>query len=227
MVRFFHVARTYGGREVLSDLTVTLGGEIAVITGPPGAGKSVLLRLLCGLEAPSRGWITVDGLPLAANRDEVLAAHRRRLAIVPQRSLLVEDRTAAENVALALEVQGVARDDAATRACGALARLDALGLADRRAASLSTGERRVVCVARALGREDARLLIADDPVAGLDVATAQRIGRALAGCAEAGATVVVASPQPGLPGLGDARVLFLDEGRLSWDSRGESTAEAS
>lgn len=227
MVRFFHVARTYGGREVLSDLTVTLGGEIAVIAGPPGAGKSVLLRLLCGLEAPSRGWITVDGLPLTADGDEVLAAHRRRLAIVPQRSLLVEDRTAAENVALSLEVQGVTRDDAAARACGALARLDALGLADRRAAALSAGERRVVCVARALCREDARLLIADDPVAGLDVATGQRIGRALAERAEAGATVVVASQQPGLPGLGDARVLFLDEGRLSWDSRGDSASEAS
>lgn len=225
MVRFFHVALAYGGNEVLSDVTLSLGGETVVMAGPGGAGKSVLLRLLCGLEAPTRGWITVDGLPLVDSAADVLAAHRRRLAIVPQTPLLVEDVTATENVAFALEVQGIRGGPARVRACDALDRIGVAALRDRRVAGLSASERRLVGLARALVRDDASLVVADDPTSGLGAEAAARIGGLLAEEAARGATVVIASQQPGLPGLVDARVVFLDDGRVSWDSCGERAKE--
>ncbi|MDG2307431.1 MAG: ATP-binding cassette domain-containing protein [Candidatus Binatia bacterium] len=227
MVRFFHVARAYGAREVLADVTLSLGGEPAVIAGPAGAGKSVLLRLMCGLEAPTRGWITVDGLPLAPTASDVLAAHRRRLAIVPQHSLLIEDRSVIQNVALALELQEAFLGEVHERAGEALARVGIAGLADRSAGSLSAGERRLVCLARALARDDSKLLIADEPAAGLDPVGRQRVGRLLAEQAAQGATVIVASQEPGLLGLGEHRVLFLEQGRVAWDSSGAAASEAS
>lgn len=227
MVRFFHVARAYGAREVLSDVTLSIGGETAVIAGPAGAGKSVLLRLLCGLEAPTRGWITVDGLPLVASATDVLAAHRRRLAVVPQVPLLVEDRTALQNVALALEVQGVPAGEGVERADHALERVGCVDLRDEPACRLSQGQRRLVSLARALVRDTASLLLVDEPAAGLDAAAQLRVGSLLAEEAARGATVVIGSQQPGLPGLVDPRVIFLDGGQVSWDSRREAATEAS
>lgn len=227
MVRFFHVARTYGAREVLSEITLSLGGEPTVISGAAGAGKSVMLRLLCGFESPSRGWITVDGLPLVATASDVLAAHRRRLAIVPQRPLLVEDRTALQNVALALEVQGVPIGEAHERAAESLVRVGCEALADERAETLSEGQRRLVSVARAIARDDASLVLADEPAAGLEPAAQERVGAVLTEEAERGATVILASQQPGLPGLRESRVVFLDDGRVAWDSRRESASEVS
>lgn len=227
MVRFFHVARTYGAREVLSEITLSLGGEPTVISGAAGSGKSVMLRLLCGFEAPSRGWITVDGLPLVASASDVLAAHRRRLAIVPQRPLLVEDRTAVWNVALALQVRGVPIGEAHERAGEALSRVGCGALLGERADTLSEGQRRLVSFARAIVRDDASLVLADEPAAGLDPAAQERVGALLTEESERGATVVLASQQPGLPGLCESRVVFLDDGRVAWDSRHESAAEVS
>lgn len=227
MVRFFHVARAYGPREVLSDVTLSVDGETVLIAGAAGAGKSALLRLLCGLESPTRGWITVDGLPLVARASDVLAAHRRRLAVVPQRTLLVGRRTAIQNVALALEQQGVPPGAAQERASAALSRVGCEPIADRLAKDLSVGERRLVSLARALVREDARLVLADEPAAGLDSTTQSLVGALLTEQARRGATVIVASQQPGLAGLETDRVVFLDHGRIAWDSRAARASEAS
>ncbi|MBM4267324.1 MAG: ATP-binding cassette domain-containing protein [Deltaproteobacteria bacterium] len=224
MVRFFHVARAYGGVEVLSDVTLSLDGEAVVVTGPSGAGKTVLMRLLCGLEAPTRGWITVDGVPLAGSTSEVLAAHRRRLAVVPQEPCLVSKSTVIQNVALALQVQGVGHGEAHERSGAVLARLEIAALADRRADLLSATERRCVALARALVRESASLVLADEPGAGLDPASQRRVGEMLAERVAAGATVVVTSQQPGFPGLEAPRIAFLAEGRITWDSASAASA---
>lgn len=218
MVEFFHVAHEYGAQEVLSDVTFTASAEGVLIAGAAGAGKSVLLRLLCGLERPARGWISVDGLPLGESPDDVMAAHRRRLAVLPQRPLLVHDRSVVHNVSLALEVQGLAAGEAHERAGDVLHRLGAAELADRLPGQLSDGERRLVSAARGLARADARVIVADDPVAGLDPEAQARVGDLLAERIADGATLVAASQQPTLAGLESIRVLFLDAGRVTWDS---------
>ncbi len=227
MVRLFHVARAYGATEVLSDVTLSIGAETALISGSAGAGKSVLARLLCGLEAPTRGWITVDGVPLAPDASDVLAAHRRRLAVIPQHSQLVSRASAVQNVALALAIQGESAGRAQERAIAALARVGCRAVADRLVETLSVGTRRLVCLARALVREDAGLILADEPGAGLDAAGEDRLGQLLAQEAARGATVIVLSQQPGVAGLDVDRVVFLEQGRVAWDSRREDAAAVS
>lgn len=221
------MAHGYADREILSDVTFEVASGAALLVGAPGAGKSVLMRLLCGLERPWRGWITVDGLPVATNEEDVLAAHRRRLAIVPQQTLFVRDRSVASNVSLALETIGVAAGEAHERAGEMLERVGAAYLMDRLPKALSEGEARLVALARGLVRQDARIIVADEPMQGLDRAAQHRAGELLAERAERGATVLVTSQEPSLPGLDATRVVFLEEGRVTWDSAPRNAAEAS
>ena len=162
MLRFFHVARTLGDLEVLVDVNLNVeSGELVVVSGPAGAGKSTLVRLLLGLEMPRRGWITVDGLVLDGSVPRAMSAHRRRIAAIPQGGLLVPDRSALENVALALDTAGYAAGESARIAGRTLDRLGLDHLAARRADCLSSGERQWVAIARGFAREDASLLVAD------------------------------------------------------------------
>jgi ABC-type ATPase involved in cell division len=215
MVRFFHVALSYPSADVLIDVHLTIErGEIALVSGEAGAGKSALARLTLGLEAPRRGWITVDGVVLGGSSSRVLAAHRRRIAVIAQGPLLVGDRTAIDNVALALEVGGVGAVDARRRSGLALERLGQARLADREVATLSRGERQWVAIARALVRDDAPLLVADEPAEGLGDADALMVGGLLAEEGRAGRTVLVLSRSRSLPGAGEVRRLDLVDGRI-------------
>lgn len=219
MVRFIHVGRFYRDAEVLIDVSLCVDtGEAVVISGPAGSGKTTLMRLLAGVDEPSHGWIVVDDLVLGGSAPEVLAAHRRRLAVIAQEPLLVEDATAEENVALAKAVSGALPAESRAAAREALERVGLERLARRRARTLSGVERRWLAVARALVRREASLLLADEPAAGLDVAGARRLGALLAEERAAGKTVVVASRDPGLPGLGQHRLALLDGGRITLET---------
>ena len=216
MVRFFQVARAYAGAEVLVDVNLSIDkGELVVINGAAGSGKSTLVRLLLGLEAPDRGWITVDGFTLAGAS---LAAHRRRLAVIPQGASLISDLTALRNVALSLEVAGASRLFALRSAMEMLEQLSIERLSERLAGSLSSGEKQWVTIARALVREQAQLLIADEPSAHLDPGGAELLARLLDERRRRGVTVIATSQQTGLPGLVGQRVVMLDQGRVALDS---------
>jgi ABC-type multidrug transport system ATPase subunit len=218
MIQFFHVTYAYGQAEVLSDVTLSIESELAVIAGPAGSGKSVLLRLLCGLEKPTSGWISVDGFPLDGAPSSLLSAHRRRLAVLPQRARLVPSRDAAGNVALALEVGGAPARRARQEACAFLERLSLGYLAERSIETLSESEIRWVAVARALVRSEASVLVLDDPMAGLDASSQHLLAEVLSERAARGRTIVVASQQPGIAGLAGHRVAMLAQGRIAWDS---------
>jgi len=219
MVRFIHVARSYPDAEVLVDVSMCVDtGEAVVISGLAGAGKTTLLRLLFGLEDPSHGWIVVDDLVLGGSTPEVLAAHRRRIGLIAQQALLVTDLTVEQNVALALAVCGALPAQARSATAEALERVGIAHLHARRALDLSMVERRWVAVARALARREASLLIADDPAADFDSSDARALGVLLAEERAAGKTVVVASREPGLAGLGPHRVVLLDGGRVTLET---------
>jgi cell division transport system ATP-binding protein len=223
MVRFIHVARSYPDAEVLVDVSMCVDtGEAVVISGLAGAGKTTLLRLLFGLEDPSRGWIVVDDLVLGGSTPEVLAAHRRRIGLIAQQPLLVGDLTVEQNVALALAVCGALPAQARSATAEALERTGIAHLRARRVLGLSAVERRWVAVARALARREASLLIADDPAADFDTRDMRALGTLLAEERAAGKTVIVASREPTLAGLGPHRVVLLDGGRITLETAAPS-----
>lgn len=219
MVRFIHVARSYPECEVLVDVSLCVDtGEALVISGPPAAGKTTLVRLLLGLEDPTHGWIVVDDLVLGGSSPEVLAAHRRRVGFIAQQPLLVPDLTAEENVALSLDVCGALPAQARSTAAEALERAGVVHLRGRLAANLSASERRWVGVARALARREASLLVADEPAADLPARDARVLGALLAEERAHGKTVVVTSRDPSVAGLGAHRLALLDGGRITLET---------
>ncbi|MEW6272881.1 MAG: ATP-binding cassette domain-containing protein [Thermodesulfobacteriota bacterium] len=219
MVRFIHVARSYPDAEVLLDVSLCVDtGEAVVVSGPAGAGKSTLVRLLLGVEEPTHGWIVVDDLVLAGSTQEVLAAHRRRIGLIAQQPLLVDDLTVEHNVALALEVTGALPPQARASAAAAVERVGMTHLLHRRAATLSASERRWIAIARALARREASLIVADEPAGDLDARETRVLGALLAEERTVGKTVIVASREPGLAGLGAHRVAMLDGGRITLET---------
>lgn len=173
------------------DLTVERGDRVALV-GPSGSGKSTILSLVAGVLRADSGQLTVVGRDMAeaSNRR---AIRRSAVAWVQQSSNLLPERTASENVALALRIRGHDERDAQERAVVALT---AVGLADHagvKTARLSGGQAQRVCVARALACEP-EVLLADEPTGQLDAGTSEQVGDALLTAShQLGTTVLLAT----------------------------------
>ncbi len=176
-----------GGRTILDHIDVAVpAGSITAVVGPNGAGKSTLLRAFAGLVAPAAGTVTLDGRPLADFDRPALA---RAIAYLPQERAVHWPLAARAVAALGRLPHGGGIGDPAVDA--ALAAMDVTHLADRPILELSGGERARVLVARALAQE-APLLIADEPTAGLDPAHALALFELFKRLTGTGRTVIVA-----------------------------------
>jgi putative ABC transport system ATP-binding protein len=187
-------------------------GEFLAITGPSGSGKSTLLGLLAGLDRPTAGSIVVGDVDVTSLGEDALARFRRRtVGYVFQSFHLIPTLTAAENVAIPLELAGTR--DALGAARGLL---DAVGLAARAhhyPAQLSGGEQQRVALARAFALSPP-VLLADEPTGNLDSATgAEIIERLLALRRDRGATLVMVTHDPAVARHAD-RELALRDGRV-------------
>jgi cell division transport system ATP-binding protein len=215
VVRFEHVGLRYGvGPEILRDVTFRIApGSFQFLTGPSGAGKTSLLRLLFLALKPSRGLITLFGHDVATLSKDALAALRRRVGVVFQDFRLLDHLTTYENVALPLRVMG--RSEASYRH-EVIELLRWVGLGDRMWALppvLSGGEKQRAAIARAvIGRP--QLLLADEPTGNVDPVLARRLLRLFFELNRYGTTVVIATHDTALMDQCDARRLVLREGRL-------------
>lgn len=223
MVEFRGVSKVYirraGGAAVyaLADATFEVGaGEIVVLSGPTGSGKSTVLRLAAGEERPSEGRVLVDGAHVGALGGRALARLRRGLGIVPAEPRLLPDRTAFGNVALVLRALGASRRVSRGKALAALREAGLAGKANAFPPELTAGEGRRLCLARALAGGP-RLLLADEPAGGLDEPAAQEVVDLLRRAHGQGATVLVATRAPGLAAELGARPLTLEGGRVRAD----------
>jgi len=217
-VRALSMRLSSGGREVnvLTDLSLDVpAGQFLAIAGPSGSGKSTLLGLIAGLDQPTAGRIEVAGVEITGLDEDGLARFRRdRIGYVFQSFHLLPTLTAAENVAVPLELAG--ETDAAPRAAALLAEVGLAERAHHYPVQLSGGEQQRVAVARAMARRPA-LLLADEPTGNLDSATGKQIIELLVGMnRRLGATLVLVTHDTALAAHAD-RVVTLRDGRIVSD----------
>ncbi|MDH6111567.1 putative ABC transport system ATP-binding protein [Kitasatospora sp. MAP12-15] len=194
------------------DLTV-LPGEFVAVMGPSGSGKSTLLTLAGGLDTATSGEVLVEGRELGGLSRSALAAVRRRsIGYVFQDFNLIPALTAAENVSLPRELDGMSSRQARTEALAALAEIGIGELADRYPDQLSGGQQQRVAIARALIGER-RLVLADEPTGALDSATGEAVLTVLRGRCDAGAAAVMVTHEARHAEWAD-RVVLLRDGQL-------------
>jgi putative ABC transport system ATP-binding protein len=188
-------------------------GELVAVMGPSGSGKSTLLNLAGGLDRPTRGEVVVEGTVLGGCSRKALAAlRRRRVGYVFQDLNLLASLTAAENVALPLELDGVGVQKARRLALAALAEVDLDRYGQRFPDELSGGQQQRVAIARALIGQR-RLMLADEPTGALDSQTGEAVLRLLRSRVDAGAAGVLVTHEARHAAWAD-RVVFLRDGAI-------------
>ncbi len=220
VIRFTKVAKRYptGTGPAIDAVTFHVGrGEFVFLTGHSGAGKSTLLKLMYGDERPDAGDVRVAGFGIGSLGRDELPRLRRRLGIVFQDFRLLEDRTAAENVAFALEVTGARADVIPARVARVLDQVGLAMKADAFPRELSGGEQQRVAIARALVN-DPPILLADEPTGNLDERATRGVFQLLTDINLAGTVVVMATHDLDLVRLANRRTLELRDGKLVFDS---------
>jgi cell division transport system ATP-binding protein len=215
VIRFENVGLRYGlGPEVLRDLNFSIEGHsFQFLTGPSGAGKTSLLRMLFLSLKPTRGLISMFDHDIATLTKNARATLRRRIGIVFQDFRLLDHLTTYENVALPFRVLG--KDETSYRA-EVVELLQWVGLGERISALppvLSGGEKQRAAIARAvIARPE--ILLADEPTGNVDPNLGQRLLRLFIELNKSGTSVVIATHDIALMDEYDARRLVLHEGRL-------------
>ncbi|AFK61635.1 cell division ATP-binding protein [Advenella kashmirensis WT001] len=215
MIQFQHVFKSYGqGANILADINFSIApGEFVFVSGPSGAGKSTLLKLIGGLEAPTRGSIIVKGQRMDQIGHRARPYLRRAVGVILQNMHLLYDRTAFENVMLPLAVMGLSSDKAAARARAAIEKVGLSGKEKLNPIALSGGEQQRLAIARAIVNKPA-ILIADEPTANLDQASAQKILEVFRDFNRVGVTTLIASHDLELLRRHANRTLLIEPGRF-------------
>ena len=214
------VGFSYKSRPVLADASLALSsGELVCLLGINGAGKSTLLKIMLGLARPEAGSVTLNGAPLKGWTRKALA---RQVAYVPQVHVAPFPYSVAQVALMGrLPSRGLMKapsgaDVAYVRQV--LAQLGIAHLADRAYTEISGGERQLTLIARALAQE-ARLLVMDEPLAGLDYGNQMRLLARLEALVCAGYGVLMTTHDPNQPLSGCQRVAILADGRIRADGR--------
>ncbi|WP_328911191.1 ABC transporter ATP-binding protein [Streptomyces sp. NBC_00234] len=188
-------------------------GELVAVMGPSGSGKSTLLTLAGGLDTASSGQVVIEGQDIAAlGRKGIAALRRRSVGYVFQDYNLIPALTAAENIALPRELDGVSLRKARREALDALEEMNLGEIADRFPDEMSGGQQQRVAIARALVG-DRRLVLADEPTGALDSETGESVLALLRSRCDQGAAGVMVTHEPRYAAWAD-RVVFLRDGSI-------------
>jgi cell division transport system ATP-binding protein len=216
VIKFTNVFKAFPkGGLALKDVSFHIAkGEFVFLTGHSGAGKSTVLKLVYADEPVTSGEVRVSWVNVAELRPRDVPMLRRRLGIVFQDFRLLEDRTAEENVAFALEVTGARRSSIPARVMRVLTQVGLAAKAQAYPRELSGGEQQRVAIARALVNEPS-VLLADEPTGALDSETGAQIVALLRRVRdERGTTILLVTNDDAVAAQAD-RVLRLRDGRLA------------
>ena len=218
MIKFNHVTKEYPKGAALTDVSFHVPkGEFCFLTGHSGAGKTTALKLIYLADQPTSGDVRVSGFSSSRIAAREIPRLRRRLGIVFQDFRLLEDRTAEENVAFALEVTGARRSSIGPRVMRVLTQVGLAGKAHQYPRELSGGEQQRVAIARALVN-DPVVLLADEPTGNLDERATRGIFQLLRDINASGTAVLMATHDLDLVKSLDAHLVELQHGSVAYDS---------
>ncbi|MET3132423.1 cell division transport system ATP-binding protein [Oxalobacteraceae bacterium GrIS 1.11] len=214
MIEFHHVSKQYSPDAMaLRDISLTVDkGELVFLAGPSGAGKSTLLKMIAAMERPSTGSVLVNGQDIGQIKAAGVPFLRRNLGLIFQQQRLLNDRSVLANVMLPLLVSGAAKGEAEQRARAALDKVGLLERAQARPLALSGGEQQRVAIARAIVNRP-QIILADEPTANLDRASADKVLDALKAFHSVGVTCLISTHDEQMI-EGAARVIHLKQGRI-------------
>jgi cell division transport system ATP-binding protein len=223
MIRLSHVYKEYPrGGTAINDVSFELRkGEFCFLTGHSGAGKSTLLRMMHMAEKPTRGEVRVSGYSSTRIKSREIAMLRRKIGYVFQDFRLLGNRTAADNVAFALEVTGARPAVIRSKVNKLLAMVGLAAKAEAFPHELSGGEQQRVAVARALVH-DPLVLLADEPTGNLDERSTRGIFDLFKSINTSGTAVLLATHNLDLVRGSNYRMIELDHGTIVYDSAPEA-----
>jgi ABC-type transporter Mla maintaining outer membrane lipid asymmetry ATPase subunit MlaF len=221
-IQFVHVSKAFDETPVLNDVSFDIRrGEMVVVLGRSGVGKSVTLKHILGFIKPDAGEVFVDGREVSHMKESDLAEVRRHVTMVFQSGALFDSLTVGENVAYPLReraLRGLALDEdqILARVTELLALVDLADAVDSKPSDLSTGMKRAVAIARALAAEPDAILY-DEPTTMVDPLMAQTVGDLISKLKrQKGLTSVVVTHDMKLARKLADRLVFLEEGRVAF-----------
>jgi len=209
------LSKVLGGKQILSDVSFSVQrGELKVLIGPSGGGKSTLLQCLNFLHVPDTGEVCLENIPVDAKQRKSLYAYRQQVGMIFQDYNLFDHLNALDNVALALrKVKKMKKAEAHARA---MQELDRVGLADKAKlypAELSGGQKQRVSIARALAM-DPKVILLDEPTAALDPELIGEVLQVIRSLVQSGMTMIMATHQMGFVRSMADEIIFMQDGKI-------------
>ncbi|MDP6478132.1 MAG: cell division ATP-binding protein FtsE [Nitrospinaceae bacterium] len=215
MIQVFNLLKTYGGAApALADISFSVkDGEFVFLTGPSGAGKTTLFKILFGGEKYDRGQVLVNGVNVGKLSEENLFALRRNIGVVFQDYKLLSKKTVFENISFAQEVIGVPSETIRTRTWEVLKSVGLTPKKDAYPLQLSGGEQQRVAIARALVNNP-KIILADEPTGNLDPEISLKILNLFEKINQEGKTVIFATHSLEMLRAQNHRLLTLNRGKI-------------
>lgn len=214
MIKFINVNKWFNSNHVLKDINLEIGtGEVVVICGPSGAGKTTLIKTINKLEPIDKGEIIVNGKSLQ-NPETNMTTLRAEVGMVFQQLNLYPHKTALQNVVLApMKVKKLSKKDAKKRAIKLIEKVGLLDKCDAYPSQLSGGEQQRVAIARSLAMEP-KIMLFDEPTSALDPELTKEVLDVITSLTKSGITMVVVTHEIGFACSVAERVVFMDKGEI-------------
>lgn len=215
MIKFKSVSKSFGTIKALENISFEVEkGEFVYITGPSGAGKTTILRLILREIKPDSGEIILDGTDITKIPEDQVPFYRQKIGVIFQDFKILLERTVRENVEVALAVAGIAQEDWAGRVNQVLKLVGLTDRADLFPNQLSGGEIQRTSIARALV-VNPKLILADEPTGNLDWETADSLMDLLEKINKEGKTVIMATHNEVVVEKYKKRVIKVKEGKMA------------
>lgn len=217
-IEFRKITKEYpDGTKALEEVDLAIEpGEFVFIVGPSGAGKTTLVKMLIREEQPTSGEAVVDGVSVTQLKKKELPKLRRQIGVVFQEFKLLPTKTAAENVAVALEVANVSAVEIGEKVKEILRQVGLAGKENNFPRQLSGGEKQKLAIARALAHSP-KVLVADEPTGMIDPTSTWEVMELLRRINKEGKTVIVCTHDTEIVDSLKKRVVALDKGRVVRD----------